>query len=173
LIPIVAFAAVLFLLLARYVQLRIRLRASDGPFMACRTRLMALGRELARYALAHQGLLPADLERVLPVLKGAGAPDTCALVYRRVPELDRDNRLILAYDDAPRHPLLQFPRLVMGRNVLFAGGRVDLFAEEALHQLIVGDNVLRGRLGLPEIPFLEVSHGRSHGDPEADLPGLR
>ena len=73
--------------------------------------------------------------------------------------MSSDKRLILAFDDEPRHPLMQFPRLAPGRNVLFADGKVELFAEEAVHQLVVGDNVLRNRLNLPELPFLEVRDG--------------
>ena len=55
----------------------------------------------------------------------------CRYVYRFVPELDLDERLILAYEDEPKHLFMQFPRLATGRNVLFASGKVELFAEEA------------------------------------------
>ena len=154
-VPILIFGAVLLGLLIRYVQLRLYLTRSEEEWATCRARVMALGQELARYAFAHQGMLPESLDRVLRVL-----PDgPCAYVYRYVPELALDKRLILAYDDAPRHALMQFPRLAEGRHVLFADGKVDLFAEEAVHQLVVGDNVLRDRLNLPEIPFLEVRDG--------------
>ena len=129
--------------------------ASGSP--PASTEIGALGEELARYAQAHGGALPGTLDPVL-----SAAPPTaadCGLVYRPVPELGTDGRLILAYDDEARHPMMAFPRVGAGRNVLFASGRVELFEEQAVHQLIVGDNVLRDRLGLPELPFLEVTGG--------------
>ena len=156
-IPLLVFGLVLVGLLVRYVQLRHRLSDSESEWMACRTHMLALGQELARYAFSHQGVLPDDLGTVLKVVSDEGSD--CQIRYRHVPELDRDKRLILAYDGEPRHLLMQFPRLAVGRNVLFASGKVELFAEEAVHQLVVGDNVLRSRLNLPELPFLEVRDG--------------
>lgn len=156
-IPILLFGLILLGLLVRYVYLHFLLSKSEDHWLVCRARMMDLGTEFGRYAFSHQGMLPEDLDTVLGVLPEGD----CAYVYRYVPELALDKRLILAFDDAPRHLLMQFPRLVAGRNVLFASGKVALFAEEAVYQLVVGDNVLRERLGLPEIAFMEVRDGGS------------
>ena len=157
-VPILLFLAVLAGLFLRYVYLRLLLRKTAGDWEACYEALLVLGTEFVRYAQAHQGRLPDALETVLNVVP---APENaCGYTYRFVPELGQDERLILAYDNYPRHGLMHFPRLTPGRNVLFASGRVELFAEEAVEQLIVGDNVLRGRLNLPEIPMGgEGDHG--------------
>ena len=154
-IPLWALGVVLLVLMMRYGYLRHQLSKTEAHWLACRMRLIALGQEFGRYAFSHQGLLPVHLDTVLTVIpKG-----DCGYVYRPVSELALDPRLILVYDDCPRHLLMQFPRLIAGRHVLFASGKVELFAEEAVHQLIVGDNVLRERLLLPEIAFLEVRDG--------------
>lgn len=150
------FILVLIGLLVRYVQLHLQLRSSQAHWLACREYLLELGQEFGRYAFSHQGLLPEKLDTVRQVLPESA----CEYVYRFVPELARDDRLILAYEKEPAHALMAFPKLSMGRNVLFASGKVELFEEGVLHQLIIGDNVLRSRLDLPEIPFMEVWDGR-------------
>lgn len=156
-IPILVFGVVLVGLLVRYIQLRVILSNSESAWMTSREQMLALGQEFARYAFSHQGFLPEKLE----VLTAALSEDDGDYVYRYVPQLDCDERLILVYDESPRHAMMAFPKLVYGRHVLFASGKVELFEEGVVHQLIVGDNVLRNRLDLPEIPFMEVWDGRT------------
>lgn len=152
---IIIFAAILLVLGVRYAQLCRQLSRSRQDWQDCRDYLMALGQEMARYAFSHQGFLPHQLGPLMSVL----TPKHGRYMYRYVPRLYTDSRLILAYDDAPRHTLMAFPRVVPGRLVLFASGKVALFEEGVVHQLIVGDNVLRCRLGLPEVLFMEVLDG--------------
>jgi hypothetical protein len=154
-IPILVFVVVLVGLLVRYIQLRVLLSRSESTWMKSRDVMLDLGQEFGRYAFSHQGFLPEKLEVITAVLP----ENDKGYVYRYVPQLDCDGRLILVYDETPRHAMMAFPKLVYGRHVLFASGKVELFEEGVVHQLIVGDNVLRNRLDLPEIPFMEVWDG--------------
>lgn len=70
---------------------------------------------------------------------------------RPLPETVTDRRLIVAHEDAARQRLVRFPGEEAARTVLFGDGRVELFTESAFERLLVGDNVLRGRLDLPAI----------------------
>lgn len=154
-VPILIFCLILLGLLVRYVQLRVQLSRTQDDWFACRENLMAFGQEFAKYAFSHSGHLPERLDVFSEVIPEA----SCSYVYRYVPELELDNRLILLYEKSPQHAMMAFPKLVFGCHVLFANGKVELFEEGVVHQLIVGDNVLRERLGLPEIPFMEVWDG--------------
>jgi len=154
-VPILIFVLVLLGLLIRYVQLRVKLAKTEGEWFACREHLLSLGQEFGKYAFSHSGHLPERLDIFNTVLPEAA----CSYIYRYVPELNMDTRLILVYDKMPKHALMAFPKIAYGCHVLFANGKVELFEEGVLHQLIVGDNVLRERLGLPQIPFMEVWDG--------------
>ncbi|MBT3346031.1 MAG: hypothetical protein HOH74_21500 [Gemmatimonadetes bacterium] len=71
--------------------------------------------------------------------------------YRAMPTLDTDHRLLLLHEDGPYQCLPRFPGEEQARTVMFADGRLELFTESAFERLLVGDNVLRGRLGLAEL----------------------
>jgi len=70
--------------------------------------------------------------------------------YRVVPALKTDHRLLL-HENEPRQRLPRFPGEEEARTVMFTDGRLEMFTESAFERLLTGDNVLRGRLGLPEL----------------------
>ncbi len=105
----------------------------------------------------HKALVPPGSDAEPP----AAADDIpMGWCYRIVPAptTDRptDRRLLLLHEDAPRQRLPRFPGEEPARTVMFADGRIEWFTESAFDRLLVGDNVLRRRLRLPEIDV----HGR-------------
>lgn len=92
-----------------------------------------------------------DLHRLRDRVAEGSAEMPAGWRLRPVPALDTDRRLVLLHEDAPRQQLPRFPSEEAARTVMFADGRVEWFSESAFERLLVGDNVLRGRLDLPEL----------------------
>jgi hypothetical protein len=132
---IVFFLAIVFAVI-RYLQLRWRDQRREAGRSVLRQQLDNLYAQIQK--------MPAPLPS-----QPAGIPD--GWCYRQVPELTTDHRLLLLHEDAPRQRLPRFPGEEEARLVLFADGRSEMFTESAFEQLLVGDNVLRGRLDLPEL----------------------
>jgi len=86
-------------------------------------------------------MLPVSLDLVAP-------DDAPALIYRPVPNLSFDGRLVLLYDRAPQHSLLEFPVLRPGWAVHLLGGKTLLMNQDQLEKLLAADNALRERCGL-------------------------
>lgn len=127
----------------RWLQLVARVRSGAAGLREGERGLRAL----------HGALVVAHVDSgSLPEAPPVEAADVGA-AYRPVPGLDRDPRLVVAHEARAVQMVLRFPRIEPGRLVLFADGRVELFAEGAVERLIAGDNVLRQRLELPEIPL--------------------
>ncbi|MBT4100103.1 MAG: hypothetical protein HOM68_11670 [Gemmatimonadetes bacterium] len=126
----------------RWLQLTQRRRVSQSQRDEAQRHgegLLATLEEIA----GREGVTPDHLPADLSAASG--------WVYRRVPTLTVDRRLIVLHEDAPRQILTRFPGEEEARTIVFADGRVDVFTESAFGQLIVGDDVLRERLKLPPI----------------------
>jgi hypothetical protein len=74
-----------------------------------------------------------------------------AIVYRPVPKLGFDPRLVVLYDREPRLLVVAYPRLLPARLVWLAAGRTVVVTEEQFERLMHADDRLRAELGLEEL----------------------
>lgn len=125
-----------------YVYLRVRLARSAGTARAAEQRLARFAAALRHYANDHGQRLPDTLDEL-------GLPEAEAVVYRPIPRLNLDGKLLLVHDRAAAHKVLEFPALRDGRAVVFCSGRMRVVSEEVFEKLMAADDALRERLGLP------------------------
>lgn len=143
-------AAVVFMLLAgffvwRYASLLLARQRDRHRGSLAERSLAACAAGLRAYASGHGGQLPLTLESL-------GTGWEADVVYRPVPRIDLDEKLILLHGRYPTHRLIEFPMLRAGRGVVFCSGRLRVVSEEAFDKLIGADNALRERLGLQPLP---------------------
>jgi len=117
-------------------------------------KLLALAAALRRYAETHDGALPENLTVL-------GWPEKQNAVYRPVPLLDLDEKLILACDARSDRKVIEFPMLRDGRGVVFCSGQYHVVTEAAFEKLMDADDGLRERLGLRR---LAMPSGAEPGD---------
>lgn len=127
--------------LGRFARLFWRQRASRRAARLADARLADAAAALQRYAQAHGRRLPNRLEEL-------GMADTQRVMYRPVPTLDLDPRLILVHDGEATHQVIEFPVLRPGRGLVFCSGALRVVTEDAWTKLEAADNALRERLGL-------------------------
>lgn len=147
--------------LGRYAVLYRRWRGSRGEALVVERRLAEAASRLRSYATGNAQRLPDRLEEAGP---GSGE----GIVYRPVPSLTFDERLILLHDARPVRTLLQFPHLRKGRGVILSNGRVLELTEEAFEKLLDADDRLRQSLGLQELgqATLQTPASDRDADPE-------
>ncbi len=145
-VPIAAWvvAGAVILFVGEYVLLRLRQRQSRTAEEAARRRLSLVATALRNHAAANGGALPRDIGDL-------GLPGVSDIVYRPVPTIDFDPRLLLIYDAIPTHRVIEFPVLRDGRAAVFSSGRLVVVSEEVFDKLRAADDALRERLNLPPV----------------------
>lgn len=122
----------------------------------CASQLRGLGNAIAMYNNDYNGKNPKTLQELIETEdvapKALVCPSSddeigqCSYIYRGADlTASADSSMIVAYDKFDNHD-------GEARNVLFAGGHVERFEEEAFQELIRKDNALRRKRGLPEKP---------------------
>lgn len=144
-IPIAVWVLLLLVLffVGEYVWLRVRLAGYQAASDAAERRLVAFATALRNYARDNLQRLPGSLEEL-------NLPNSEGVVYRTIPRLNLDEKLILVHDAAPVHKVLEFPMLRDGRGVIFCSGRMHIVSEEVFEKLLAADTALRERLEIEQ-----------------------
>jgi hypothetical protein len=128
----------------QYIRLIWQRRLNQAASIEAERRLNLVAMALHRYAEDHDGLLPDELDQLK-------MPLASELVYRPVPRMDTDGKLIVLHDVEPKHQVIEFPSLRAARGVVFASGRMRIVTEEAFEKLVAADRALRERIGLRDL----------------------
>jgi hypothetical protein len=100
-------------------------------------------------------------------LEGFNLPSgTMGLVYRPLPRITLDPRLVLVHDAGATQKLIEFPSLRDARGVVFCTGRFRVLTEEAMQKVLAADDALREKLGLSA-----VKAGNAEGDDDRNGTG--
>lgn len=137
----------------RYATLSIRRLRSAPASREWLGRLQQIVAGLRAYAATHDAALPDSLRAIAPGLAEH-------FVYRPVPNSKFDERLIVIYDRAPRHVLVEFPMLRAARAVATLGGKTLILSEQQFEKLLAADNGLRVKCGLEP---LDLASGSANG----------
>lgn len=120
-------------------------------------------RRLARVATAVRDRASANMQRLPSTLDEFKLFGCEAIVYRPVPRLTLDERLVLLHDREPTHKVMEFPALRDGRGLVLCNGRLLIVSEEAFEKLIAADDALRERLGLEPVAAERPKENADHG----------
>lgn len=139
---ILTLAALFFF--GEYFWLRVRHNRHRAMGDAAERRLVGFATALRNYARDNLQRLPESLDELK-------LPDADCIVYRPIPRLNLDEKLILIHDATPLHKVIEFPSLRDGRGVIFCSGRLHIVSEDVFDKLIAADDGLRERLGLDSV----------------------